>query len=152
MELTNPIDQLSWFLGKWEGALVESEDKKRSVIYWRKFGDEVHTLELAEFQGKIQTLKEIYYLFFDKTYEVIKCIIFNVEGYYESYDVELLKVKENIKLILTFQNGVNLPPNMKITREFIQSSKTNELNTVVKMGAKQSLFSKGNYTKKESYS
>ena len=147
MEFNNPITSLKWFLGTWHGIITENEVEYDSRIEWRGYGFDMQVLEIFKTHEKTEKLLERLYLFFDKTNEQIKSIIFNTDGYVESSNVELLTETSGILLSIVFDYGYNLPPNMKIVREITQIKKDNSLTFVLKMGEKQKIFSKAKYRK-----
>ena len=147
MEFNNPITSLKWFLGTWHGIITENEVEYDSRIEWRSYGFDMQVLEIFKTHEKTEKLLERLYLFFDKTNEQIKSIIFNTDGYVESSNVELLTETSGILLSIVFDYGYNLPPNMKIVREITQIKKDNSLTFVLKMGEKQKIFSKAKYRK-----
>jgi hypothetical protein len=148
MDFNNPITLLNWYLGTWQGTITENEIEYESRITWKTYGIDMHILEIYKTLGKTEKLLENLYLFFDKTKEQIKCIIFNTDGYVESSNVELLDVDSRMMLNIVFEQGYNLPPNMKIVREITQGKDNNSLTFVLKMGEKQKVFSKAKYRKK----
>lgn len=148
MEFHNPITLLKWFLGTWHGTITENEIEYKSMIKWKNYGFDMHVLKIFKTLEKTEKLLEKLYLFFDKTNEQIKCIIFNTDGYVESSNVELLTEDSIMMLSIVFDYGYNLPPNMKIVREITQGKKDNSLTFVLKMGEKQQIFSKAKYSKK----
>ena len=147
MEFTNPITLLKWFLGTWQGTITENEIEYESRMKWKNYGFDMHSLEIFKTLEKTEKLLESLYLFFDKTKEQIKCIIFNTDGYVESSNVELLTEDSRMRLSIVFDHGYNLPPKMKIVREITQGKKNNSLTFVLKMGEKQQIFSKAKYHK-----
>ncbi len=148
MEFKNPITLFKWFLGTWHGTITENEIEYESRIVWKTYGFDMHVLKISKTVEKTEKLLEKLYLFFDKTNEQIKCIIFNTDGYVESSNVELLTEDPTMSLSIVFDYGYNLPPNMKIVREITQIKKNNSLTFVLKMGEKQQIFSKAKYRKK----
>ncbi len=148
MDFDNPITLLKGYLGTWQGKITENEIEYESGIKWRSYGFDIHVLEITKTLEKKEKLLESLYLFFDKTKEQIKCIIFNTEGYVESSNVELLKEGSRMKISIVFEHGYNLPPNMKIVREITQGEGDNSLTFVLKMGEKQQIFSEAKYRKK----
>jgi len=149
MEFDNPITLLKWFLGTWHGTITENEIKYKSRLKWKRYGFGMHSLEIFKTLEKTEKLFESLYLFFDKTKEQIKCIIFNTDGYVESSNVELLTVDSKMVLSIVFDHGYNLPPNMKIVREITQGKEDNSLAFVLKMGEKQQIYSEAKYRKKQ---
>ena len=147
MEFKNPITLLKWFLGTWQGTITENEIEYESRIEWKKYGFDMQVIEISKTVEKTEKLLEKLYLFFDKTNEQIKCIIFNTDGYVESSNVELLTEDPTMVLSIVFDYGYNLPPNMKIVREITQNKKDNGLTFVLKMGEKQKIFSEAKYRK-----
>ena len=147
MEFNNPITLLKWFFGTWQGTITENEVEYESKIIWKSYGFDMHVLEIFKTIEKTEKLLERLYLFFDKTNEQIKSIIFNTDGYVESSNVELLTEDPRLLLRIVFDYGYNLPPNMKIVREITQGKKDNSLTFVLKMGEKQRIFSKAKYHK-----
>jgi len=147
MEFNNPITLLKWFLGTWHGKITENEIEYESRIKWKSYGFDMHVLEIFKTVENTEKLLEKLYLFFDKTNEQIKCIIFNTDGYVESSNVEILKEDPTMVLSIVFDYGYNLPPNMKIVREITQIKKSNGLTFVLKMGEKQQIYSKAKYSK-----
>ncbi len=148
MDFDNPITLLKWFLGTWQGTITENEIEYESSIKWRSYGFDIHVLEITKILEKKEKLLESLYLFFDKTQEQIKCIIFNTDGYVESSNVELLEEGSRMKISIIFEHGYNLPPNMKIVREITQGKDDNSLAFLLKMGERQQIFSEAEYRKK----
>jgi hypothetical protein len=148
MEFDNPITLLKWCLGTWHGTITENEIEYESRMIWKTYGFDMHILEISKTLGKTEKLLESLYFFFDKTKEQIKCIIFNTDGYVESSNVELLTEDSRMMLSIVFDQGYNLPPNMKIVREITQGKDNNSLTFVLKMGEKQKIFSEAKYIKK----
>lgn len=148
MDFDNPITLLKRYLGTWQGIMTENEIEYESRITWKTYGIDMHVLEIFKTLGKTEKLLESLYLFFDKTKEQIKCIIFNTDGYVESSNVELLEEDSRMMLSIVFNHGYNLPPNMKIVREITQGKEDNSLTFVLKMGEKQKIFGEAKYRKK----
>ncbi|MHA1346644.1 MAG: hypothetical protein ACTSVO_01010 [Candidatus Heimdallarchaeaceae archaeon] len=147
MEFDNPITLLEGFLGTWKGIITENEIESESGIEWRRYGFDMHILEISKTLDKTDKILESLYLFFDKTKEQLKCIIFNTDGYVESSNVELLTEDSKMMLRIVFDHGYNLPPNMKIVREITKGEKDNSLILVLRMGEKQQIYSEANYRK-----
>ena len=146
MEIDNPIKLLNWFLGKWEGSIVENEVEYNSKIIWQIYGHETHVLEIYKKVENTENLLETQYFFFDKTKEQVKCIIFNTDGYIESNNVEIHGQGTDMMLSVVFDSGYNLPPNMKIVREISKIDKDSFV-LIVKMGEKQQLYSESSYNR-----
>ena len=124
MEIYNPILELSWIIGVWQGINQSTSEKKEDVtLIVSKYGDETIKFSFLEsYQGKARAFEELY-LLYDKTREQLVAMVFNVEGYYEKHIVSLTRKK----LILEFQMGINLPPNISIIRTFEYYPKKFEL-------------------------
>jgi len=146
MDFSNPIDDLDWIYGLWRGILSADGMDSESYIHCRKFGIDIIEIKQIESSTKPEKLLERNFLFFDKTREQMKLISFNSEGYIEISNLVIKSNNKQVILTSDFESGYNLPPNMKIIKEFTYKKNAKQLEIKVKMGLKEEIVSKGIYT------
>ncbi|MHA1447258.1 MAG: hypothetical protein ACTSSN_11240, partial [Candidatus Heimdallarchaeaceae archaeon] len=118
MDFSNPIDDLDWIYGLWKGTLSADGIDSKSYLHCRKFGIDIIEIKQIESSTKPEKLLERNFLFFDKTREQMKLISFNSEGYIETSNLVIKSNNKQVILTSDFESGYNLPPNMKIIKEF----------------------------------
>jgi hypothetical protein len=146
MDFSNPIDDLDWIYGIWRGTLSADGMDSESYLYCRKFGIDIIEIKQTKSSTKPEKLLEMNFLFFDKTREQMKLISFNSEGYIETSNLVIKSNNKQVILTSNFESGYNLPPNMKIIKEFTYKKNAKQLEIKVKMGLKEEIVSQGIYT------
>lgn len=146
MDFSNPIDDLDWIYGIWRGTLSADGMDNESYLYCRKFGIDIIEIKQTKSSTKPEKLLEMNFLFFDKTREQMKLISFNSEGYIETSNLVIKSNNKQVILTSDFESGYNLPPNMKIIKEFTYKKNAKQLEIKVKMGLKEEIVSQGIYT------
>lgn len=146
MDFSNPIDDLDWIYGIWRGTLSADGMDSESYLYCRKFGIDIIEIKQTKPSTKPEKLLEMNFLFFDKTREQMKLISFNSEGYIETSNLVIKSNNKQVILTSDFESGYNLPPNMKIIKEFTYKKNAKQLEIKVKMGLKEEIVSQGIYT------
>ncbi|MCG3219919.1 MAG: FABP family protein [Candidatus Heimdallarchaeota archaeon] len=149
MEFYNPIHDMTDLIGRWEGNMEKDENKSASSIIFRHHGsDIIQYKQIVNFRNKERIL-ETGFFFFDKLKEELKHIVFNEEGYIEVNSLISSKKTKLLKMTSSFDSGYNLPPNMKIRRDFKLKINEKELEISLKMGKEANLISEAIYRKKE---
>ncbi|MCG3259730.1 MAG: hypothetical protein H7644_08290 [Candidatus Heimdallarchaeota archaeon] len=146
MDFSNPIDDLDWIYGLWKGTLSADGIDSKSYLHCRKFGIDIIEIKHIESSTKPEKLLERNFLFFDKTREQMKLISFNSEGYIETSNLAIKSNNKQVILTSDFESGYNLPPNMKIIKEFTYKKNAKQLEIKVKMGLKEEIVAHGIYT------
>ena len=146
MDFSNPIDDLDWIYGLWRGTLSTDGIDSESYLQCRKFGIDIIEIKQIKSSTKPEKLLERNFLFFDKTREQMKLISFNSEGYIETSNLFIKSNKKQTILTSDFESGYNLPPNMKIIKEFTYKKNEKQLEIKVKMGLKEEIVSHGIFT------
>lgn len=146
MDFSNPIDNLDWIYGLWRGTHSAYGIDSESYLQCRKFGIDIIEIKQIKSSVKPEKLLERNFLFFDKTREQMKLISFNSEGYIETSNLIIKSSKKQAILTSDFESGYNLPPNMKIVKEFTYHRNAKQLEIKVKMGLKEEIVSYGIYT------
>ncbi|MHA1198814.1 MAG: hypothetical protein ACTSQF_05605 [Candidatus Heimdallarchaeaceae archaeon] len=145
MEFYNPITELEWLYGEWEGNLKNEEGKFKTSLSIKPIGAEIVEFNSTIIKGKSKIQSEKHIFFYDKTHELVKVISINQEGYVkvisinqEGYveiaDIAIVSKKKQTTLTSTFNSGFNLPPNMKISKIWEFEKNPKHMNYVVKMG------------------
>lgn len=146
MDFSNPIDDLDWIYGLWRGILSADGIDSESYLQCRKFGIDIIEIKQIKSSTKPEKLLERNFLFFDKTREQMKLISFNSEGYIEISNLVIKSNNKQVILTSDFESGYNLPPNMKIIKEFTYKKNAKQLEIKVKMGLKEEIVSHGIFT------
>ncbi|NPD88282.1 MAG: FABP family protein [Asgard group archaeon] len=149
MEFYNPIHDMKDLIGKWEGKLEKDENKSASSIIFSYHGSDIIQYELKINLTNEEKILETGFFFFDKLKEELKHIVFNEEGYIEVNSMTSSKKAKLLKMTSSFDTGYNLPPNMKIKRDFKLKIVERELDIFLKMGKEANLILEGSYNKKE---
>ncbi len=147
MENGNPITDVFWLLGDWEGEIVENGQKFDSTLNCEMFGEEIVKYTFSYKDGKKPIREENGFFLYDKTREKIKHLIINNEGYFEMLNVNIENNAKEIRFTSYFESGYNIPPNIKIERVFAKESKT-EMIVEVKIGESLKTYSKTSLSKK----
>jgi len=147
MEKVNPITDVFWLLGEWEGEIDENGQKFDSTLCCEMFGAEIVKYTLSYKKGKRPIREESGFFLYDKTREKIKHLIINNEGYTEMLNVNIENRAKEIRFTSYFESGYNIPPNIKIERIFAKESKT-EMILEVKIGESLKTYSQGSLSKK----
>jgi len=149
MEIKNPISDLHWLLGSWQGKLEnESGEKLESLINFQLFGKDIISYEKKVKIHSSNDILEKGFFFFDKINEILKHIIINEEGYIELGSIEI-KSKKNCDAITSkFEQGYNLPPNSIIIRKMSYDTSIKELELETRIGKSEKIFSYSSYQKK----
>ncbi len=140
MEYYNPITELEWLYGEWEGVLANQEDEFKTSLTIRPIGSEIIEFNQLLLKNKILIQFEKNTFFYDKTNEIIKLFSFNHEGYIEIANITINAKKKLTEIHSIFSSGFNLPPNMKITKEWIFTKNPKQLNYKVKMGKDENII------------
>ncbi len=146
MDFSNPIDDLDWIYGLWRGILSADGIDSESYLQCKKFGIDIIEIKQIKSSTKPEKLLERNFLFFDKTREQMKLISFNSEGYIEISNLVIKSNNKQVILTSDFESGYNLPPNMKIIKEFTYKKNAKQLEIKVKMGLKEEIVSHGIFT------
>lgn len=147
MEQENPITDVFWLLGDWEGEIVENGQKLDSTLNCKMFGAEIVKYTLSFKDDKRPIREESGFFLYDKTREKIKHLIINNEGYFEILNVNIENSAKEIRFTSYFESGYNIPPNIKIERIFAKESKT-EMILEVKIGESLKTYYQGSLSKK----
>ncbi len=147
MEKENPVTDVFWLLGDWEGEIVENGQKFDSTLNCEMFGAEIVKYTLSFKDGKRPIREEKGFFLYDKTREKIKHLIINNEGYFEMLNVNIENRAKEKRFTCHFESGYNIPPNIKIERVFAKESKT-EMILEVKIGESLKTYSQGSLSKK----
>jgi hypothetical protein len=148
MEFHNPITEMTDFIGRWNGTIESDEIKLPSSIEFNHHGsDIIQYKQIINTENKDKII-EIGYFFFNKLKEELKHIVVNEEGYIEINNMILSKKSKYLKIASTFDFGYNLPPNMKIKREFKLLLNENLIEISLKMGKDAKTISEAAYRKK----
>lgn len=132
MEIYNPLLELNWIIGTWQGFNHSTNEKRSSdvTLIVSRYGDETIKFTFLKADNDKAKIFEEIFLLYDKTREELAGMVFNIEGYYEEH-IAILSRK---KLTLEFKIGINLPPNIEITRIFQYNTKKSELDYRVSVG------------------
>lgn len=149
MEFYNPIHDMTDFIGRWEGNMEKDENKSASTIIFTHHGIDIIQYKQKINLGNGERILETGFFFFDKLKEELKHIVFNEEGYIEVNSLISTKKTKLLKMTSSFDSGYNLPPNMKIKRDFKLKIDEGELEILLKMGKEAKLISEAIYRKKE---
>ncbi len=145
MEFHNPVTQLEWLYGKWEGRIVRDEEETESVLTIKPIGSEIIEFNHTILDNKKYTQFEKNIIFYDKTHEIVKLFTINHEGYIEISDISLNDKSKEIILTSTFSLGYNLPPNMKIKKKWVVQKNPKLMNYEVKMGKNERIVLKAEF-------
>ncbi|MHA1954060.1 MAG: heme-binding beta-barrel domain-containing protein [Candidatus Heimdallarchaeaceae archaeon] len=149
MEFYNPIHDMTDLIGKWEGNMEKDENKTASSILFGHHGsDIIQYKQNVKLENKERIL-ETGFFFFDKLKEELRHIVFNEEGYIEVNSLISSKKTKLLKITSAFDSGYNLPPNMKINRDFKLKIDEGVLEISLKMGKEAKIISKAIYCKNE---
>ncbi len=148
MEIKNPISDLHWLLGSWQGKLENDiEEEFDSHITFQLYGKDIISYEQkVKKRSKDENLERGFF-FFDKTNELLKHIIINEEGYIELGSIVITSNKNRESITSSFESGFNLPPNSIIIRNISFESSIKELELETRIGRSEKIFSHSNYQK-----
>ena len=148
MEIKNPISDLHWLLGRWQGKLIdENEEEFESQICFNLYGKDIISYEKSVTRKSMNEVLEQGFFFFDKTAETLKHIIVNGEGYIELGSILITSHKNSKSITSSFESGFNLPPNSIILRNISYDITIEELELETKIGKSEKVFSHSNYQK-----
>lgn len=139
MEYYNPITELEWVYGTWEGKILIENKEQESQLVIRSIGSEIieFNLTISKNGVKLQLEKNIF--FYDKTKEIVKLFSFNSEGYIEISNISIKSKNKQTEILSNFHSGFNLPPNIKITKKWVFFKDPKQLSYEVKMGKEEKI-------------
>ena len=148
MEIKNPITDLHWLLGSWQGKLEnENGEEFESQISFHLYGKDIISYKKNIKRKSINDILEQGFIFFDKTAETLKHIIINEEGYIELGSILITSQKNCDSITSSFERGFNLPPNSIIIRNISYDNSIEELELETRIGKSEKVFSHSNYQK-----
>ncbi|MCE7741579.1 MAG: hypothetical protein GOP50_03905 [Candidatus Heimdallarchaeota archaeon] len=134
MEFYNPITELEWLYGEWEGNLENEEGEFKTSLTIKSIGSEIIEFNSTIIKGKSKIQSEKNIFFYDKIHELVKVFSVNQEGYIEIADISIVHKNKRTIITSTFNSGFNLPPNMKISKKWEFRKDPKLVNYAVKMG------------------
>lgn len=140
---------MSDLIGRWEGNIEKDGKKTTSTIIFTHHGIDIIQYKQKINLGNEERILETGFFFFDKLKDELKHFVFNEEGYIEINSLISSKRTKLLKMTSSFYSGYNLPPNMKIERDFKLKIDDGEIEILLKMGKEAKLISKAIYRMKE---
>ena len=147
MEFYNPINDMKDIIGTWEGEIKKDDKVYTSSIVFKYHGSDIIQYKQRVKKGKEEKISETGFFFFDKLKEELKHLVINDEGYIEINSLNCSNKTKLLNMTSMFNSGYNLPPNIKIKREFTLKRKERELDVILKMGREAKIISEANYFK-----
>jgi len=134
MEFYNPIRELEWLYGEWNGKISLDGIEQEGFLSIKQIGSQVVEFDLNILNSKTRTNYEKCTLVYDRTLEICKAISSNHEGYIEFSEVTIRNRTKHTELESNFLSGINLPPNIKIQKKWTFYKNPKHLIYEVKMG------------------